>query len=235
MRIVGSGTTTTAPPPVTSQTQPLIDAFNFTSGRMSKDEATRNQKYFNELLSANRLDDAKAFIKSIVIANIPSDQQGKVIGRDQAIAALKDIQGSLVEYQKAGGDTGLITGSFETIAQKLGRTTDPKLARIANDVTLAIQAYRQAISGAAFTESESKQYESVFPSIGKGSELNQSKIDSLMATFDRNNRIVVETVIGGNNYDKIFSTFPSSISGTTQTSTGFEWQSPLGNMFKLPY
>jgi hypothetical protein len=46
-----------------------------------------------------------------------------------------------------------------------------------------VQSYRAALSGAAFSESESKAYEKIFPSSSKTLELNVVKIASLSKLF----------------------------------------------------
>lgn len=235
VKVIGSAPTNVAPASVTPENQSLVDAFNFTSGRMSADERKANTSYFNGLLNAGRIQDAKDFVKSVVIANVPPVEQSKVIGRDQAIASLKDIKTNLDSYVTKGGDTGILTGTTESILEKVGKMKNKELATISNDIVLAIQAYRQAISGAAFTESESKQYEAVFPSVGKNPELNDAKITSLVNTFDRNNRVVVQSVIGASNYDKIFnSSFGTTPSGS-KSSEGSTFISIMGNSYKLPF
>lgn len=46
-----------------------------------------------------------------------------------------------------------------------GAIDDPKVFEYLTDVTMAIQNYRQLKSGAAFTESEAREYEAIFPNL----------------------------------------------------------------------
>lgn len=146
---------------------------------------------------------AKSDIIGAAISAIPVEQQNKAFGRNQALDALDDIQRALDEYSSAGGNTGFLKGSYENIIKNLGKTSDPKLVDVAQRITLAMIAYRNAVSGAAFTESELKQYEQLFPSIKGNTELNKAKIDSLKSVFNLNQKSVLRTVLGDRNYDSL--------------------------------
>jgi hypothetical protein len=128
----------------------------------------------------------------IMLRNVAQQQAGKalteqVIGRDAAVGALRDIQSGLEEFNQLGGDTSLLVGGSEAVARKLGETTDQRLASVATKIRLAIQTYRRAVSGAAFTESESAEYESIFPQIRNDHQLNLTIIGALTDMFEANN------------------------------------------------
>lgn len=200
------------------------NAFNSLSARMTKDEAERATEYFNQLMSSGDTKTAQEYLKTTAIANLPATEQTKAFGRFAAIDSLVSVKQDLADFVAKGGNTGLLTGTEESIAQKLGRTTNVEAARIGNEILLAMIAYRNAVSGAAFTESEQKQYIQVFPSIGKIPELNNAKIQSLLDTFNRNNKSIFGQVLGSGNYDKIFGSPVVDLTrlnftfGNTQTS-----------------
>lgn len=200
----------------TPRQEALVDAFSNLSLRFSKDQAARATTTFRGHLASGDEQRAKQFLQSGILSAIPTEQFNRTLGRFEALAALEDIEQGLLSFKERGGDTGLITGSLEAIQNKLGKTKDPKLAEVSNTIRLAIVDYRKAVSGAAFTESESKEYERIFPSIGKGDELNEAKTSSLRNTFNRNNRVLIENIIGIGNYDPIFGK-----TELTDTSTTF--------------
>jgi hypothetical protein len=48
---------------------------------------------------------------------------------------------------------------------------------LATQINVAIQNYRKAISGAAFSEAEAAEYAAIFPSTKNSKELNDALID----------------------------------------------------------
>jgi hypothetical protein len=99
-------------------------------------------------------------------ANARSDYQ-VMIGLENAVRA----------YTDAGGSTGLLKGTAEEIARKLGQVTDPKLTELAVQLQREFQTYRNTMTGAAFGAKESREYESVNPTTGKKLDLNLSVIE----------------------------------------------------------
>ena len=85
----------------------------------------------------------------------------------------------------------------------LKKTKDPMLAEIANTISQTIQTYRQQLTGAAFTESEAREYNRLFPGIEKSPELNQSLINSLRNQYERNMRLFYERQLGRTGYTKL--------------------------------
>jgi LAS superfamily LD-carboxypeptidase LdcB len=137
-------------------------------------------------------------------SNIGVDARNKVEGRVFAIESLGAIQGLLDDLIEAGGDTGLITGSEEAIANKIGRTSDPAVANIATQILSVVQDYRRAITGAAFSEDETAEYEKLFPRIGNVPELNKARIDGLLSTFGRFADSFYRQKLGRTNFEEIY-------------------------------
>lgn len=185
------------------------------------------QQAVNKALSEGRIDDAKETLQQAALSTLPATSYDKGRGRYASIQNLKAIGGLLNEYVAAGGSagdlagvellpeegflagifgkTGIVTGGLENFSEKvLKSTNNTKLADIANQIGLSITDYRNAVSGAAFTPSELKSYQEAFPSISNSSELNTAKINSLVSTFERNQRSDLQYVIGPKTYDNIF-------------------------------
>lgn len=209
--------------PSDSNATAVRDAFSAVGTRLTKDNRASAQQVLNQYLNRGDLEGAKQFIVSTSISALPAEQQNKAFGRLQAIDALDNIQSSLMEYKEAGGNTGFLKGSFEKITQKLGETTDPKLADIGNRIALSMIAYRNAVSGAAFTESEQKQYDSIFPSIKGNLELNLSKVNTLKDVFNLNQKSTLSTILGPRNYESIMNLNQNSQAPTTPPPAGEVW------------
>lgn len=159
----------------------------------------------DELLEEGDIENAKYFMLGLARDKGTANEQKQVVGREEALLAIDSVQESLKKYTDSGGDTGLITGNLEKIQQKVfKRTGNQELANIANEIQIAIQAYRQAISGAAFTEAESKEYENIYPSIGKSKELNEAKINSLVRVYERNQGAFYRRTMGVKFYKELY-------------------------------
>ena len=148
---------------------------------------------------------AMEHIKTSILGSVGATEKKQVTGRDDALTSIGVIEDLLEEYTSQGGNTGLLTGKVEDFRKKvLKKTKNEELAYLANEITTAIQKYRQDLTGAAFTESEAKEYASIFPSVGKSPTLNKGLIDSLKAQYERNLRKFWERQLGGAvNYNKL--------------------------------
>lgn len=173
--------------------------------RLPKAQGEILDSEINRLMENNDFEGAKELLRVSSLSVVPTSQQDRVIGRAEAIEALDRVTELLTEYESSGGETGFFTGNVEKLAQKIGKTTDPQLARIQESIRLALVDYRRAVSGAAFTESEKKEYEVLFPSIGKVKEFNESIISELLGTFERNQRVFMEQIIGPDTYTTLFN------------------------------
>lgn len=175
---------------------------------LSDKDAVAVRRTVNRYVQEGNLAAAVELLQSSAIGGLAATEQQKAFGRLQSLRALDDIESSLAAYVEKNGDTNLLKGAVEGYQEKVLKSTgDQELAKIANDIQLAIIAYRGSVSGAAFTEQEIEQYNSVFPSTGKTPALNAAKIASLRQAFDRNQRTVMEVVIGATNYNELFGDY----------------------------
>lgn len=172
----------------------------------SVDASKEAKATMNSLLKAGEFEAAKEQLKNYIRNyGASATQQDVLDGKDNAVRALESIKTKLAEYKAKGGDTNIFTGLSEKALEKGGFTKDPALAGIANDIALAIIDYRRSVSGAAFTESEKKSYDAVYPSIGNTVPLNDAKIDSLISKFTGDSENFYRQRIGEDKYDAIFS------------------------------
>jgi hypothetical protein len=133
-----------------------------------------------QYLDNNDREGLKQWIVQTAIETEGMGAREQITGRRQAARALSDIRTSLQELQKAGVDTNLLTGTIEDTAQKLGTSTDPRLARIGNRMKDSFINYRRSMTGVAFGQAEGAEYASMAPDFSKTLPLNEAKIAGLL-------------------------------------------------------
>ena len=156
------------------------------------------------LIERGDLDGAKEFLITSIRNNAPSAEAEKIAGKEDTIFALNRIKEKLELFEANGGDTNVFTGLKEKNLRRIGKTLSPEVAQLGTDIALAIIDYRKAVSGAAFTESEAAEYERLFPSIGKTSEVNMANIESITEKLQADTDNYFRRKIGENRYNKIF-------------------------------
>jgi len=216
----------------TPQISAIQNALDALTAGFTKDQRTSVAGAISSAVNRGDIDTAKQTLLSTAISALPVQQQNSAFGRAVAIQQLDKVQSLLDQYVTAGGSTNVLKGTEEKIFQKLGSTSNPTLANIGNQVKAAIIDYRHAVSGAAFTEAEAKQYESMFPSASNIPELNTALISSLKDVFQSQQTTVLSQVLGGrSNYESLFGQqFSANAGQPTQTqnagttSSGLGWQ-----------
>ena len=168
-------------------------------------------------LQSGDIQRARETLIRTVTKNATTEEQKNAMARLQAMGALNDVQSALNTYVKKSGDTSIWSGGLEKAMQKIGQSSDPQLAYIQNQIQQSIQKYRQAISGAAFTTSESKEYTNLFPNINNNDSLNTVKIKSLLDSFNRQQKIFLSSSIGDKNYDELFGSVQNPAAPLTKT------------------
>ncbi len=199
--------------------QGLVSAFNSALTGLPANAQGQAKQTFNQILNSGDTQAAKDYIVRVAVGTLPAAQQTSVLARSEGINSLKEIQ-SLLDQAKANQNaTNQVSGNIAQIAANLGGSADPDLQYIGQRIQTQLQQYRHAMTGAAFTEAEAKQYAKIFPDITNTNALNTTKISSLTDALDSNNRSDLEFLVGKTNYDKIFDTpapqLPSATSGTT--------------------
>lgn len=151
----------------------------------------------------------RQLLKSSVYDAADTETRSKLDGRQELVDSLATIQSELNNYVSRNGSTNIFKGSLEKIASKIGAISDPELRAIATRIQTSLINYRRAVSGAAFTESEAAQYESLLPSIGNLPGLNNTIINSLVSTFNSADETYYRSRFGSSNYDAIFGSSPA--------------------------
>lgn len=183
------------------------DAFNKMTTKYTNDQREAAQSTLEDLISDYWKDsrEVKEFIQWLVLDKADADTRQKVQGKTQTLEAIWKIKNNLDQYIAKGWNTDVLTKMINKWEQALWYTSDPELAKIMNDIALAVQAYRQSVSWAAFSDAEAKEYASVFPNAGNIPQLNQAKINSLVDVFRDYTNAYYSQALWKSTFDKIYS------------------------------
>jgi len=108
----------------------------------------------------------------------------KLDNYETAKAQLESIDSLLSDYYTKGGTTNIFTGNYEKTLNKLGEVNNPELVDIATNIAAALQIYRNAVSGTAYSVQEGRDIASIFPGINKTQGLNEAILSGRMKAFE---------------------------------------------------
>lgn len=134
---------------------------------------------------------------------LSGNNQTDIENREQALKAMTTLDTKLKQYYANGGKSNLFKGSYEDVAFKLGTVSDPKLRSIAADISTALQAYRNSVSGTAFSVQEGREMASVFPSIKNGKILNDVLIKSRVNSLQNDIDSLYSSALGSDVYNQL--------------------------------
>lgn len=98
------------------------------------------------------------------------------------IGVMSGMRKAIQDYVNAGGNVGFLKGTSDELAKKFGQlAVDPKFAALGTQLQREFQAYRLAMTGAAFTPEESAEYAKVNPRTNASLDLNLATIDGALA------------------------------------------------------
>lgn len=203
----------------------VVNAVNGVPDKTRKQNLQNLQKY----IADGEYKTAYTQIQNTVANALPAEEKNRFVGRRNAIPAINTLEQKLQEYAAAGGKTGLLKGTFENIYSKLGEVKDPKYKALATELKIALQEYRQKMSGAAFSEQEARDYASVNPQGTNKLDLNLSIINGMRDNFQRSIDSTVDAIAGeGAQYIREYA-----MSGTKPitTNTNTPVPTPTGNSF----
>lgn len=118
------------------------------------------------------------------------------------VNVMERFRTAIQDYADAGGQLGLLKGTEEEIKRKLGIDT-PKASALATQLWREFQVYRNEMTGAAFTEKESRDYASVNPTLGKSLDLNLSVIDGSIAQLKNRVDSTIDSKVDKKSVQKI--------------------------------
>lgn len=161
-----------------------------------------------EAISRGDLEAAKDRLMTGAFRAEQVDQRKQFYGVSNINKQLDAFSSKLDAYIKAGGDTGLFEGTLEDMNRKIGEVNDPKLRSLASSMKVALNDYRLAVTGAAFTESEARMYDEMFPGISKSPELNRALIEGLKSGFEAKKDSLMRSTLGNEAMDVFTESIP---------------------------
>lgn len=168
------------------------------SGKFTKDQTAQITK------AINNGEDPFTVIKNQAKNIMGQTEATKLTSYEAADNAMKDLQQNIQAFYDGGGDTGLIKGNLETANNRLfGATGDPKKVELATQVAISLQAYRNAISGTAYSEQEGQDISAVFPGINKSQGLNTAVINGRLKADSSIIDGIYKTALGDKTYSAL--------------------------------
>ncbi len=165
----------------------LPSGFNAAFGRATLGmPATRRENFYNTLADILARGDEReltSFLRQAALEGAPVEQRRTLEARMDGIKILEEVLADLQALKKSGVSTNVLTGTLESLANAVGATSIPRLAAIVTRIRENQIIYRQAISGAAFSKEESRDYEEIMPSFMNTFELNETRIKALLNSW----------------------------------------------------
>lgn len=214
----------------------LEKAFDEAIGRLAGSRLKQARQTFEKYIADGDYEGARDHIIATAKDGALAAENTRQNGREDLLSELDIIEADLKEFVRLNGDTGIFSGTDEQIRQKVGATTNPELARIATKISASIFAYRNSVSGAAFTDSESAAYDKLFPSISNSEELNMAKIQGIRETAQNASLQFYKSQLGPALYEKLigadFTSTPTIPTGNDEgpVSSG---PAKAGSLFEM--
>jgi hypothetical protein len=172
----------------------VMDAFwmiNFDKPTLQKQQQTTIQNLID------KWDEEWAKLKLINLTKewLSSAEAKKTFEASRSmVSSLWQIQETLAKLKAKWVNTWLLTGKYEEIANKFGKTWDKEVARLGTTLRDQLDALRRSRSGAALTAFEEEFYNRLFPSEGKSYNLNEQVIKWLQDSRNMLVRADIESV-----------------------------------------
>lgn len=198
---------------------------------LGSSKLTKDQK--NDVKEAiNNGEDPVTVIKNRAKDIMGQTEANKLANYEVAKAQIEAIKSNLDLYYKNNGKTGVFSGNFEKTLNKLGEVNDPKLVEIAVQISGALQLYKNAVSGTAYSVQEEKDINSIFPGINKAEGLNNAIIKGRINAF---NSIIDGTYknVLGSSYETLKDSTPSNLSSLNVANNDF--MKALGGLKVITY
>jgi len=182
------------------------DAAEQTSMNLSGEKLTNFLDTIDRSLQDGNTDRANALIKKQARTSLGVEGAKQLSGKERTVQLLEEIRDKLKTLEDNGINTNIFSGTTERIIGKAGDVGEEggEMRNIATTIATAIQNYRKAMSGVAFSVPESKEYQSMFPSISKTKAFNTANIDALTDVFGGDIDFTYEEQMGKDAYNTLF-------------------------------
>lgn len=187
---------------------PYSNALNtiLASGKFTKDQKA------SLIAGINQGEDPFTIVKNQAKNLLGQTGDTKLTGYEVARGQLDSVKDALDRYYAAGGKTGIFYGSYEQVINKLGEVDDPELVSVAVEIASALQIYRNAVSGTAYSVQEGKDIASIFPGINKTQGLNEAVLTGRARAFEATIDETYRSVLGSA-YDQLKNANESGAKG----------------------
>ena len=180
------------------------DAGEAISNQLTADQGIKFTDTFDRKLQEGNITGAIETLRTGIYQTLDTETAKKLGGAERGLELFREIQGDLATLEKNGINTNIFTGTAEDVNKKIGKVGNSVMREVANKIQIAIQRYRQAVSGAAFTESEAKEYKAIFPSTSNTAALNSALIKSASGVFQGDVDFTYSRVLGETTYNEIY-------------------------------
>lgn len=162
------------------------------------------EDHLNSLISRGEMDAAATYLKAQAVAGTDVITQRQYTGYVKSILTLEEVRELMLDYTNQGGNLGRLSSTIERSVNRTGRTIDPDLTNIENRIKIAVLDYRDTAQGARFSNEELARYDEIFPAINAKLNLNLVTIDSLISAMRTNQEGIYMSVMGAENYLRLF-------------------------------
>ncbi len=147
---------------------------------------------------------AKNALTSKVVSNLWATQKKEYYNNEKTLKSLSEI-GEIMKSMKSYWFTAKTKNWGEKLKSALSsEETDPKKEAARVRILANIQTYRKAITGAAFSKMEWKEFEAMFPSMSQTESVNLARIDAMKTKLGNENETVLEQAMWPSFYNKIY-------------------------------
>lgn len=190
------------------------------------ERAQTSMDYIDDLVSAGKEEQAKEQLKRLSRKSAGTEEERQLNGKERTIKFLDEIQDDLSKLERMGISTNIFTGTMENLARSAGTVRNPEARKVATKIATAIINYRRAMSGAAFSVPESKEYATLFPGIGRTANFNTATISALKDSFSGDLESFYSLSMGPENYFSLYGGAKNSQQGGSRVQSNV----PLGRV-----
>jgi hypothetical protein len=170
----------------------------------SADKAQTSMDYIDDMVQKGNVEGAKQQLKRLARAQSGVDDQRTIQGKERTVKLMDEIQGDLNKLESAGVNTNIFTGTAEQVAAKVGTVKNPELRKVATKIAAAVQNYRRSMTGVQFGMPENKEYQLMFPQIGRTANFNTANINALREVMQGDLDNFYALSMGEESYQKLF-------------------------------
>jgi len=141
-----------------------------------------------EELSDGQINTAQAMFRTATKGSMSATGRDKMQRMEIAVESTSRIKDELDEYYRLGGSTGIFDAMKQTLSEgaasqafeKIAAQQIPALQRVTLSIKDEFFKFRQAVSGAAFSDQETKDYYSLWPQAELAQSVNEGRINSML-------------------------------------------------------